>query len=146
MSRRNSVLYAPQPEGLILPDGPITEPAAELLTDLVHHPGLITSDGHNEISTHGTLPWYKTASPLWLLVLLPFAATAASSTFAPRIEVYTQLVCAVHKPDIFEQRLFSTTTAPNRCASDPTVQAEVAKLTSGKYRFSHPSMRSHNPQ
>lgn len=135
MSRRNSVLYAPQPEALVLPDGPITEPAAELLTEFVHHPGLITPDNHDETSTYtsGPLPWYKTPSPLWLLALLPFATIASSATFAPRIEIYTKLVCAVHKPDIFEQHsLFSNITAPNRCAADPTVQAEVAKLTSGK--------------
>ncbi|KAF9469426.1 major facilitator superfamily domain-containing protein [Collybia nuda] len=75
------------------------------------------------------LPWYKKPSPLWPLVLLPFITSAVSSTFAPRIEVYTQLVCATHKPGIYNEHFLLSTAVIDGCASDPTVQAEVAKLS-----------------
>ncbi|KAF9469433.1 major facilitator superfamily domain-containing protein [Collybia nuda] len=130
MSSPSSPLLAPQPEGLVLPDGPITKPAAELLSDLVQHPCPTTSNGDEPSGIHATRPWYKTPSPHWLLVLLPFATIAASTTWAPRIEIYTQLVCAVHKPDIYDKHLLLSATVPSRCAADPIVQAEVAKLTS----------------
>lgn len=117
---------------------------------------------------------------------MPFAAIAISATLAPRIEIYTMLVCSVHKPDIFRQAyppgsyqhsqaapiLVQRSRSPepmvsrlptplahatesvvlrfdegklsewgwvgedtggNTCASDPVVQAEVAKLTLGKF-------------
>jgi hypothetical protein len=132
-SRPTSTPYVPQPESLILPDGPIGEEAAELLTDLLHpHPSLVHDHDNEDDIKHEALPWYRTPSALWLLIILPFTSISTSATFAPRIEIYTQLVCAVHKPDIFESRAFTVAAAAaSRCASDPTVQAEVAKLTTG---------------
>ena len=31
--------------------------------------------------------------------MIPFAAMAAAMTMAPRVEIYTQLACAAHRPD-----------------------------------------------
>ena len=101
---------------------------------------------------------------------MPFTAIAMATTIAPRIEIYTMLVCSVYKPDIFKQnypgvdasrldlsapnlasvapsptlipiylpeliteppKSGNNSTLPNQCASDPVVQAEVARLTAG---------------
>lgn len=82
-----------------------------------------------------------------ILVLTPFTAIAMSATLAPRIEIYTMLACSVHKPDIFERSYMSSfmpsalnsnliqnaRASENLCASDPVVQAAVAKLTAGEW-------------
>ena len=104
-----------------------------------------------------------------VLAMMPLSSIAFSSTVAPRVEIYTQLACAVHNPEIFNdqdtqiltskgfstsflQDEHSTTTSyhnatldfvlgdnetdgpaakPN-CASDPAVQAAVAKLAASE--------------
>ncbi len=33
------------------------------------------------------------------LLLIPFAGAATAATLAPRIDIYTQLACAIHKPE-----------------------------------------------
>ena len=92
-----------------------------------------------------------------LFGLMTLVAITMSATMAPRVAIYTLLVCSVHKPDIFDQDLnafasgssltiYSSTInnstlsmlAPSlglekvlgfqTCASDPTVQAAVARL------------------
>ncbi|RDB23050.1 putative membrane protein C14C4.07 [Hypsizygus marmoreus] len=169
--------YVPQAESLILPDGAVSEEAAELLADLVHphreykH---IDADSDYRMLRESTkhLPWWRRPSSWWLLGLVPFTAIAMAATMAPRIEIYTLLACSVHKPDIFRHSLpslngtsglplpgisavtpgskfislqFNTTMPfilpmsglknntepgkPTLCASDPVVQAAVAKLT-----------------
>ncbi|KAG2019931.1 hypothetical protein CC2G_005324 [Coprinopsis cinerea AmutBmut pab1-1] len=102
------------------------------------------------------VPWWKRPSPLWLLCMVPFSALAQSSMLAPKVELFTMLACRVHKPDIYDGGLlqaspaqipetsaasliasvvlpevtkFDHLTAPNPCATDPTVQAAVAKLS-----------------
>ncbi|KAF8077579.1 major facilitator superfamily domain-containing protein [Lyophyllum atratum] len=172
--------YVPQPESLILSDGPVGEEAAELLEDFVHPQHEVIdadADYHLRKEHHKILPWWKTPSPLWLLTIVPFTAIAMSATIAPRIEVYTLLACSVHKPDIFRQEHSTlgggfihfpdntpiilpefpqnepwplgqrTTHEPvfglkkdrngtekpgPACASDPVVQAAVAKLSTGE--------------
>ncbi|GLB34576.1 putative major facilitator superfamily protein [Lyophyllum shimeji] len=164
-----------QPESLILPDGPVGEEEAELLEELVHpHRGVPDADADDFLQEQRrkNLPWWKTPSPWWLLLIVPFTAIATSATLAPRIEVYTLLACSVHKPDTFRHEhpplggflhfpdispvippripisvpplnheltyappAFSLQNdtrdpkAPGSCASDPVVQAAVAKLT-----------------
>lgn len=34
---------------------------------------------------------------------MPIAALVVSATIGPRVEIYTGLVCATHKPDIFKE-------------------------------------------
>lgn len=97
-------------------------------------------------------------------------------TMAPRVEVYTQLACAVHNPDVFHDQAANVLTynadhansivhfpthyltlyrnetldvalniiqddgkTPGRqgCASDPAVQAAVAKLAASEYPNSY---------
>ncbi|KAG6865399.1 hypothetical protein C0991_002893 [Blastosporella zonata] len=169
--------YVPNPESLILPDGPVGEQAAELLEEFVHpqHHGEevdVDADYHLRCVHNINLPWWKRPSPWWLLAVIPFTAIAMSATMAPRIEIYTLIVCSVLKPDIFHRTLpvvggdtfnppallpalppiistfgnstlglhvsrglaFNTTLFDNSinssgtCASDPVVQAAVAKL------------------
>ncbi|KAM6500295.1 Major facilitator superfamily domain containing protein [Amanita muscaria] len=102
-----------------------------------------TSQSLDQGTLNGTgipVPWWKIPSPLWLLCLIPFSAIAMVSTLAPRIEIYTLLACKVHNPDVFNQsnsllsrsvhNLLPQISAQDtqRCASDPVVQAAVAKL------------------
>jgi hypothetical protein len=91
------------------------------------------------------------------VALLPFIAFAAVATLVPRIEIYTVLICGVLKPELFDVRALeyasvghpralprsfrslllvgsqylANHSSPNRCATDPVVQAEVAKLVTG---------------
>ncbi len=191
--------YLDDPESLILPDGPVSGEATELLAEFVHphhhapEETLVgSSDGEDddEPDAKARRPWWKRPSPWWyvsrhfrrharyvltraahrLIASMPFTAIAMASTIAPRIEIYTMLVCSVYKPDIFRQsypgvdasrldlsapnlaavassptlipiylpelitdppQSGNKTTLPNQCASDPVVQAEVARLTAG---------------
>lgn len=67
-----------------------------------------------------------------------------STTLAPRIEIYTMLVCRVVRPDIYYDQsqsglLSSPQPVPNLpqlCAADPVVQAAVAKLSTGMFHRS----------
>ncbi|TRM62597.1 hypothetical protein BD626DRAFT_569746 [Schizophyllum amplum] len=48
-------------------------------------------------------PWYRRPGTWWILAIIPFSTAAMSATLAPRVEIYTRLVCRVHKPDIFKE-------------------------------------------
>lgn len=116
-------------ESLIIPDGPIGEEATELLQEFVnpHHDRSHISEqedgaGDNasdtaSIEQRKKLPWYKRPSPLWcvqcpnswftfvnliscrFLLMVPVAASATAATLAPKVEIYTQLACATHRPE-----------------------------------------------
>ncbi|KAF9014116.1 major facilitator superfamily domain-containing protein [Cyathus striatus] len=95
-----NVPYVPQPEGMILPDGQVGEEALnESLIGEEEEDPLLNA----EMRKRASLPWWKRPSPWWLLGVLPLTAIATSATIAPKIEIYTMLVCSVHKPDIFKQ-------------------------------------------
>lgn len=77
--------------------------------------------------------------------MIPLTTIATSACMAPRIEVYTLLVCSHHRPDVYRE-MFPRTVAniisslvaggsgnKSPCAADPTVQAEVAKLNTGAF-------------
>lgn len=59
----------PNPETLILPDGPVGEQAAELLEEFIHasqHEEIdVDADYHLRRAYHKHLPWYRTPSPWW---------------------------------------------------------------------------------
>lgn len=63
-----------------------------------------------------------------LLLSMPFTATAFAATLAPKVEIYTELACATHRPEILPA-VFAFVGKANPCASDPVVQAAVAKLS-----------------
>ncbi|KAI6097669.1 major facilitator superfamily domain-containing protein [Pisolithus croceorrhizus] len=102
-------------------------------------------DSHSqEMAPRKRRPWWKRPSPYWIIFFAPISSIGYSAAFAPRVEVYTLLVCHVHKPGYFSDDLnFGVTTymtgtrgVPNinidtreRCAADPEVQAIVAKLS-----------------
>jgi hypothetical protein len=87
--------------------------------------------------------------------MLPLTAISMSATLAPRIDVYTILACKVLRPEYNTTadlpHLLSTQhqvaapsfnhlstitrnePGPDRCATDPVVQAAVAKLTIGMF-------------
>jgi hypothetical protein len=132
-------------------------------------PNADTVDPEFQNPTAQKTPWWRRPSPWWfvswhlnnliirslflwirLLAAIPFTTTASSAKIAPRIEIYTALVCAVHRPDAAGQEFptnllqnfsyLSRLSAPldsftglntSECASDPVVQAEVAKLIAG---------------
>ncbi|KAI0072772.1 MFS general substrate transporter [Panus rudis PR-1116 ss-1] len=155
MSRNTSVVsagYIPAPESIALPEGAVDEEVAEALHELIHprhHDNEETriddgsgDDEQSQASARSTLPWYKRPSPWWFLSLVPFTAIAMSASLAPRIEIYTKLACEVHRPEYSVGQgntsaswinEFITATIldgkeDKRCASDPVVQAAVAKL------------------
>lgn len=67
--------YIGQPEELIVPDGPVSGQAAELLHEFVHphHPAqatettLVGEEGSEEedLKRWASLPWWKRPSPWW---------------------------------------------------------------------------------
>ncbi len=126
------------PQGLVS-EGAISERDAELLHEFVHphhhetEETLIGDDTDldEELKARALLPWWKRPSPIWyvlcfesvsliyilsrLLALMPFSSIAWSSTIAPRVEIYTQLACAVHSPDVYDDQLLGlvfTNTTP----------------------------------
>ncbi|KZT09660.1 MFS general substrate transporter [Laetiporus sulphureus 93-53] len=170
-----SVPYLPDnPDALVNPDGQIGDEAAELLHEFVHphrHDSdeTLTADEEPREEADGSLenddlleeavlewrqslPWWKRPSPWWFIFLVPFSAIAISATMAPRIQIYTQLVCDAYKPEFKAGRgadkspmsllsavarssyMLSTVTALDDrtyelCAADPVVQQAVSKLS-----------------
>ncbi|KAF8643895.1 hypothetical protein AX16_008911 [Volvariella volvacea WC 439] len=90
---------------LAVPDGAVDLPTADLLGQLVHHQPEDTpvDVGGDDDQIYRSLPWWKRPSPWWLLVIVPITAASMSATIAPRIEVYTNLACSVHKPDVYNE-------------------------------------------
>ena len=75
---RSATLYVPQPESLILPDGPVGSEATELLNEFVHpnrhgtEDTLVesynnegASDDEGKVDKKFKLPWWKRPSPWW---------------------------------------------------------------------------------
>ncbi|TCD62170.1 hypothetical protein EIP91_007253 [Steccherinum ochraceum] len=138
------------PESMVLPDGQINEETVELLQEFVHphHEAEETLADGGELAedmdfaqlaeARKLLPWYRRPSSWWFLAILGFSAFFISSTIAPRIEVYTQLVCDGLKPNHTVGRgagdspLFTLYDDPaerkKMCAADPEVGAAVATL------------------
>ncbi|CAL1693907.1 unnamed protein product [Somion occarium] len=135
------------PGSFTLPKGPGSAPDTNNILHEFIHPR--THDiGHTADSE--TVPplisqvqsaWWKRPSPWWFLVLLPFVVMTGAAEQAPRVAMYTKLVCEVHKPnDTADQgyrlpsnlHMFApgvvTFMSHDPCASDPGIQTEVAKL------------------
>ncbi|THH30371.1 hypothetical protein EUX98_g3826 [Antrodiella citrinella] len=136
---------------MVLPDGQINEETMELLQEFIHphHEADETLAGEDDLNDEDEdfkqraearckLPWYKRPSPVWFLASVGASAFAISATIAPRIELYTQLVCDIHKPNYTIGRgaedygmysLYADTKERSRiCAADPEVGAAVATL------------------
>ncbi|KAI6097670.1 hypothetical protein EDD16DRAFT_594984 [Pisolithus croceorrhizus] len=67
---------------------------------------LITDDDEEEIHAEEVAswkkrPWWKRPSPYWIASGMLIGALGFSATFAPRVEVYTLLVCHTLKPEYF---------------------------------------------
>lgn len=59
-------------------------------------------DSHpQEMASRKRRPWWKRPSPYWIIFFAPISSIGYSAAFAPRVEVYTLLVCHVHKPGYF---------------------------------------------
>lgn len=69
--------------------------------------------------------------------MVPISSLITSSTLAAQVEIYTQLVCKTHKPDIFYDQAYDSMlgslNAKNTCSSDPTVNEKVARLAASPY-------------
>ncbi|CAL1705198.1 unnamed protein product [Somion occarium] len=145
VSRNNSGFIPP--EAVVFPEGPISESTAEALHEFVHphhhtDETLVeeTIEEHDAEEQRKKLPWWRRPSPWWFFALIPFTAIATAATLAPRIEIYTKLICEVYKPDLSSPRENESYTAlssfpsmyddgnQKRCAADPVVQAAVAQL------------------
>ncbi|KAK7690558.1 hypothetical protein QCA50_005656 [Cerrena zonata] len=118
---------------LAFPDGPgVAAETAEIINESFHPHENHTPPSRRE------LPWWKRPSPWWFMVLIPLLTITSSAEQAPKIAIYTKLVCETHTPrGTVEQgdlairtfkNLVSTLRNDDPCASDPVVQATVAKL------------------
>ncbi|KIK57642.1 hypothetical protein GYMLUDRAFT_45806 [Collybiopsis luxurians FD-317 M1] len=110
---RSATLSVNPGENLILPDAPISQEETQLIHNLVHphhgrdetlveesHSDGEDEDGDIERRRQSRLPWYKKPSPMWMLVMLPITSIAMSATLAPKVEIYTDLACTQHMPEI----------------------------------------------
>ncbi|KAK7467283.1 hypothetical protein VKT23_004340 [Stygiomarasmius scandens] len=132
-----------RPESLVLVDGAVSEEATELLHEFVHphhrqEETLYEPEPVPELVKEESqlVPWWKRPSPWWLICMLPLTSVTMAATLAPKVEIYTLLVCAQHKPEIFDSLDMSINAInalgeakPNLCATDPVVQANVARLS-----------------
>ncbi|KZP31830.1 MFS general substrate transporter [Athelia psychrophila] len=105
-----SAPYIPNLEALILPEGNVGDEATALLQDLIHthprddtligdEPTMPEGEEERERAATAKLPWWKRPSPYWLMVAVPFTASSMGMTMAPRVEIYTVLACAIHRPE-----------------------------------------------
>ncbi|GAA5820118.1 hypothetical protein JCM11491_007247 [Sporobolomyces phaffii] len=77
-------------------------------------------------------PWYRRPSPVWLLPGTFLMAASMGMTYAPKLEIYTQLICRTMDP----ARSNVTVPGPeddtaewaNQCHRSPAVQQSVATL------------------
>ncbi|KAG9318823.1 major facilitator superfamily domain-containing protein [Chiua virens] len=52
-----------------------------------------------EVASWKSLPWWKRPSPYWLIFGIPLGSIGYSATLAPKVSLYTDLVCRVHRPE-----------------------------------------------
>ncbi|ETW85959.1 hypothetical protein HETIRDRAFT_471204 [Heterobasidion irregulare TC 32-1] len=142
------------PESLFLLDGPVTEEGVELLGEFVHPyhreseetEAIGVDEDHldqaariEQIEKRNKSPWWKKPSVWWFISLIPFSTMASTATTAPRIEVFTNIICDAYKhskspgSDWDSERLglsvlSMTPYSPLVCSSDPVVQAGVATV------------------
>ncbi|KAI0260813.1 major facilitator superfamily domain-containing protein [Gloeopeniophorella convolvens] len=141
----------------VLPEGQVDDETAELLHEFVHshtHTPVeeapdagfdtdsIDSVGVDqaalaaERSERAARPWWRRPSATWFIVLSPFSMLAVSALIAPRLQLFTDIVCrgldAGHwdpAGDGAGDEFWATGgPRPVPCAADPVVQANVAKL------------------
>lgn len=77
-----------------------------------------------------------------LLCAVPFSAGIKSATLAPKVEIYTQLACRVHKPDIYDSQTWDAGDAFSKAL---TPRAEVGRSVESDLSFPWaPIIRSNN--
>ncbi|KAJ6497032.1 major facilitator superfamily domain-containing protein [Mycena vitilis] len=130
-----------------LPDGPVDPETVDLLSEFIHphhqQDETLVDDAEEDSQPkleRQKLPWWKRPSPWWLLICTPLSTIAMSAGLAPKVEVYTLLVCSVHKPEIFKDRHFlpsdfpSSTESSNTTTFPPSFDiATTAAVTSSDY-------------
>lgn len=156
LSLRTGPSQHPYPSTSAIPsEGQVGDEAAELLHELVYSHNHTPTEGLPDLNMydrggldidrvalevqrgeHAARPWWRRASATWFFVLCPLSAMAASSLIAPRLQLYTNLVCK----ELYNRQWdpvggdaghnigFVGTTHPVPCAADPAVQANVTKL------------------
>ncbi|KAH9060380.1 MFS general substrate transporter [Lactarius deliciosus] len=136
----------------IPPEGQLGDEAAELLHEFVYSHShasiedLPMYDGGGvdidkvaleaQRSEHAARPWWRRASATWFVVLCPLSAIAMSALIAPRLQLFTDLVCKeldgrqwdLAGAGARREVGFVGTTRPVPCAADPVVQMNVTKL------------------
>lgn len=155
LSLRDASSQNPHPStGTILRDGHIGNETAELLRESVYSPQTSIEDLPNlntfdrggmnidkvaleaQRGEHAARPWWRRASATWFFVLCPLSAIAISALIAPRLQLFTNLVCKELDGRQWDPAVagagrnagFVGTTRPVPCAADPAVQANVTKL------------------
>ncbi|GAA5987261.1 hypothetical protein JCM5350_008122 [Sporobolomyces pararoseus] len=102
------------------------------------------SHSHSHSREFSLLPWYKRPSPIWLLPGTFLMAISMGLTFAPKLEIYTQLICRTMDPlkskvtlpppfETFHQTSSSSNSSSsqdwaNQCHRSSAVQSSVARL------------------
>ncbi|KAI6116799.1 major facilitator superfamily-domain-containing protein [Pisolithus croceorrhizus] len=88
-------------------------------------------DSHpQEMASRKRRPWWKRPSPYWIIFFAPISSIGYSAAFAPRVEVYTLLVCHVHKPGYFSNDpSFDATTYMTGTPGVPNANIDVPPLS-----------------
>ncbi|KAH9963743.1 major facilitator superfamily domain-containing protein [Russula dissimulans] len=144
---------------VVPPEGQVDVEGAELLYGFLHsRTPTPVEDVPDPVTTHETgglqidktaleaqrlerasRPWWQRPSATWLIVLGPLSMLAGAALIAPRLQLFTYLMCNdldhagpwdsdTSNPDTRPDLLSVVFTRPIPCATDPVVQANVAKL------------------
>ncbi|KAI6006691.1 hypothetical protein F5J12DRAFT_892867 [Pisolithus orientalis] len=77
-----------------------------------------------EVASWKKRPWWKRPSPYWIAFGMLISAMGYSATFAPRVEVYTLLVCRTLKAEYFPDSPIYTI-APRIVGAAPTSDTDA---------------------
>ncbi|KAI9453161.1 MFS general substrate transporter [Lactarius psammicola] len=151
LSLRAAPSQHPYPSTSIPPEGQIGDEAPELLHELVYSHSHTSIEDLPDLNMYdcggvdidkvaleaqrgerAARPWWRRASATWFVVLCPLSAIAVSALIAPRLQLFTNLVCKELDGRQWDPAGAGSgrvvTTRPVPCAADPVVQANVTKL------------------
>ncbi|KIJ41294.1 hypothetical protein M422DRAFT_780429 [Sphaerobolus stellatus SS14] len=102
------------------------------------HDGDEEEEERIELEERAAKPWYKRPSSNWIIASALVSTIIASTSFAPRIDVYTMLACEALQIERTEGQPMPTFAdwtwrklppPPKSCSQDPKVQEAVAALS-----------------
>ncbi|KAF7985122.1 hypothetical protein HWV62_9037 [Athelia sp. TMB] len=95
----------------------------------------VAADVQAERDARAKLPWWKRPSLFWLYLALPFTAISTGATLAPRIEIYRNLACSVHRPEYSQISTTLSFIPDNSANSSLSLDFDAAANDADNYAF-----------